>query len=90
MKNTILLASAALTALTFTACDSKQEQARESAVEAKADQLENTADVVRKTGDAKAEALEERAGIDGDPTEKAAEAKADALEEKADAVRETK
>ena len=62
----------ALTALTFAACDSKQEEARKAQLENKADKLEEAAkatksaaagdaQVVKKQGEAEAEALKNEA-----------------------------
>ncbi len=45
-----------MTALSLTACDSKEEQAREKALENRADSLENQAKATEKVGEAKADA----------------------------------
>ena len=69
MKTITLLA---LSALTLAACDSKQEQLRKAELENRADRLEDAAKatkkaadgdaaVVKKEGEAKAEALKEAA-----------------------------
>jgi len=69
MKTLILIS---LGALAFAACDSKQEQARKAELEARADKLEEAAkateknaksdaNVVKKEGEAKAEALKDEA-----------------------------
>jgi hypothetical protein len=54
-----------LTALCFAACDSKQEEVRKAKIENQADKLENaakaTAEVVKKEGEAHAEALKDAA-----------------------------
>ena len=82
----------------FAACDSKQENQREKALEGQADSLENQADATRKAGERKADAIEDtKTNADrgqkeqaADATRKATENKADALENKADATREQK
>jgi len=69
MKNILLIP---LTAFAFAACDSKQEQARKAELEARADKLEEVAKateanaktdatVVKKQGEAQAEALKAEA-----------------------------
>jgi hypothetical protein len=68
-----------LAAFTFAACDSKQEQAREKALERRADNLEDAAKATEKNVDAQADAAK-----------KAADAQADALKKEADRVREQK
>jgi len=78
-KSIIQLIGASAVALFCTACESKQEEAREQNLEQKADQLENAADATRKQGEKMA-----------DSTEKATEGKADAIEKEADKVREQK
>ena len=78
-QSIVTLIGASALALCFTACESEQEEMREYALEQRADNLEETADVVRDRGEA---------GTDA--TEDAAERKADNLEEKADAVRDQK
>jgi hypothetical protein len=71
MKIITLVSLTALT-VTFTACDSKREQAEKAALEAKADKLEDAAkatkdgakgdaEVVKKQGEAQAEALKDAA-----------------------------
>ena len=76
MKTIALLS---LAALTFAACDSKQEQARKAEVEAHADRLEDAAKVTKKGAEADAEV-----------TKKQGEAQAEALKEQADKVRDQK
>ena len=72
--NSILLFSGVLALANFTVgCDSKQEEAREAAVERKADNLEERADKIRENAEAAADKVEN---------------KADALEERADEVRD--
>jgi hypothetical protein len=82
-------------------CDSARENAREDVLEQKADNLEDTADQVRKRGEAAADAKEDRTDAtqsynrsldnkDADTTRRATENRADTLEEKADEVREQK
>lgn len=67
-----ILTILSVAALTFTACDSKQEQARKATLENRADKLEDAAEaskkaaasdakVVKKQGEAQAEALKEEA-----------------------------
>lgn len=69
---TLTIVSLTALALTFTACDSKQEQARKAELESKADKLEDAAkaaehgaksdaEVVKKQGEAQAEALKDAA-----------------------------
>ncbi|HEY1120023.1 MAG TPA: hypothetical protein VGE67_00420, partial [Haloferula sp.] len=53
--------AAATYAFAFTACDSRQEEAREDALEHKADSLEKKADQVRKEGESAADATEDAA-----------------------------
>jgi hypothetical protein len=96
---TLCLVTAAF-ALAFSACDSKQENAREDAVEQKADSMENKADAVRDGAEMKADAIEEQKSTShdhstnatlenqGDATRGAAETSADTLENQADAVRD--
>ena len=75
-----LLSSLALTsALALGACDSKQEQARENALENRADRLEDQAKMTKKAGEA-----------DADATKRAAAAQADALKKAAEQTREQK
>jgi len=67
-----ILAVVSLTALTLTACDSKQEEARKAQLENRADKLEEAAtttknaaegdaEVAKKQGAAQAEALKDEA-----------------------------
>ena len=100
-QNTIMKApiissiiAAATYGFLFTACDSPQEDAREEAVEQKADMLEKEAKAVRSDAEAAAEANEKAAENLRKQAEKAtdmgkedAEARADATEENADAIR---
>ena len=67
MKKVLFLALAAAS-FSFTACDSKKEDAQEQvgenvkeAGEAKADAMENKADMVRDSADAKGEAIQDNA-----------------------------
>ena len=93
---TILLSGVSLLALS--ACDSKEEQRREKALERKADSLEDTAEATREKGEKVADSIERRdPGINAPSTDRAAnsvrtdaERKADALEDAADATREKK
>ena len=66
-------------ALSLTACDSKQEEAREKALENRADSLEDQAKATKKSADANADA-----------TKRAADAQADALKKEAERTREAK
>ena len=98
------LIGASAVALFFTACDSKQENLREDALEQKADGLEKKADMTRDNGEKSADAAEEVADkvrktdeVAADQTEqsaeatrKATEARADALEKEAEKTREQK
>jgi len=103
-KTIVKLISASALALAFTSCDSKQEDAREERLEMKADNIEDTADNLRKDGEKAADMKEERAdairqGNDtaadrvedsADATRKAVEKRADQIENEADAVRDQK
>lgn len=66
-------------AFAFAACDSKQEQAREKALENRADNLEDAAKATKQNANGQAEM-----------TKKSADAQADALKKEADRVREQK
>ena len=106
MKTKSILIATGLSAasLLFVSCDSKQEQAREEALEQKAENLEASADQLRKDGEKVAELKESHADAIRDGREKAAyavensadatreavEKRADELEEEADATREAK
>jgi len=79
MKKVLFLALAAAS-LSFTACESKKEEATEQAAEnveangeAKADAMENQADAVRDSADAKADAMENSADKMAPATETPAE-----------------
>jgi hypothetical protein len=68
MKKVLFLALATAASFSFTACDSKKEDAQEQvgenvkeAGEAKADAMENQADAVRDSADAKGEAIQDGA-----------------------------
>jgi hypothetical protein len=106
MKTTSIatLIGASAIAMLFTACESKQEEAREERLENKADNLEATADQVRKEGEKTADMKEDQADSirknnegaadatenSADATRKTSEGQADALEKEADQVREQK
>ena len=77
MKTPTILAILAVSFLA--ACDSKQEQAREKALESRADSLESQAKATKEAADAQAKA-----------TKDAAAAQAKALEKAADQTREQK
>jgi len=66
-------------ALSLSACDSKQEQAREQVLENRADRIEDQAKATKKAGEA-----------DADATKSAADAQAEALKKEADRTREQK
>ena len=84
--------------LALCACDSKEEQRRERALERKADALEDAAQATRDRGEKTADAIKkEDPGLNAPSTNRAADAvktdaerKADALEDAADATREKK
>jgi hypothetical protein len=57
MKTTTALLLAAGLALGLASCKSEEEQAREAALESKADALESQAKATEKAGEAQAEAL---------------------------------
>ena len=90
----LTLASAVL----LTACDSKEEERREKALERKADTLEESAKTAREQGEKKADRIEgSDPGFNSNATERAAaetrreaERKADELEDAADSAREKK
>lgn len=89
-SNSILLFSGVLALANFTVgCDSKQEDAREAAVERMADNLEERADKVRENAEAAADKVEDKADAmrEGD-TGEMTEASADAVEESADTIRD--
>lgn len=77
MKLIPILSLTALFALS--ACDSKQEQAREKVLENRADNIEDAAKQTEKAADHSADAAK-----------KAADAQADAMKKEADRVREQK
>ena len=76
MKTIIIISVAALT---LTACDSKQEQARKEQLENRANKLEEAADATKKAAAGDAEVLK-----------KQGEAQAEALKKEADRTREAK
>jgi hypothetical protein len=84
--------------LALSACDSKEEQRREKALERKADALEDAAEATREKGDKVSDAIKkDDPGLNAPSTNRAADAvktdaerKADALEDAADATREKK
>ena len=76
MKSMILIS---LVALAFTACDSKQEQARKAELEARADKLDEAA-----------KATEKNAKSDATVVKKEGEANAEALKNEAERTREKK
>jgi uncharacterized lipoprotein YehR (DUF1307 family) len=90
--------TATILAFTLAACDSKQEDKREAALEQKADTMEDKADVVRKQGEATADRIEKQdPGMDSHTTDRTADAaretaekRADQMEDQADRVREQK
>jgi hypothetical protein len=104
INSIITLIAASTLSFAFTACDSKQENARENQLEKKADAMDNHADQVRKAAEAKANSKENTADAikkdakqaadatknDADATRKAGEKKADAIENAADDVRKQK
>lgn len=77
-------------AFALTACDSKQEQAREKALENRADGLEDAAKATKKNVDVQADAAKKNVDVQADAAKKAADAQADALKKEADRVREQK
>lgn len=77
MKTPTILAFSAM--LFLSACDSKQEQAREKALESHADSLESQAKATKEAADAQTKA-----------TKDAADAQAKTLEKAADQTREQK
>lgn len=65
--------------LSLSACDSKQEEAREKGLENRADSLEDQAKITKKAAEA-----------DADAAKRAADAQADALKKEAERTRELK
>lgn len=61
MKSIVTLFGAALLSFGAVSCDSPREDAREDALENKADAQENAADAVRENAEQKADNLEEAA-----------------------------
>ena len=84
MKTTPTLIAAIVLGLVLTACDSKQENAREEALESKADALEEMADKTREGAEAAAESTQTAA----DAIREIGEKRADQLEDTADKARE--
>jgi DNA anti-recombination protein RmuC len=72
-------------ALLLASCESKQEEMREKELEQKAENLESSADQVRKQGEQKADMKES----DADAIRKSSEKAADSTEDSADATRKT-
>ncbi|MES2658149.1 MAG: hypothetical protein V4689_06000 [Verrucomicrobiota bacterium] len=103
-KSIITLIGISTFALAISSCDSKQEDVREERLEMKADNIEATADQLRKDGEKAADMKEENAGAirkssenaadatedSADATRKAVEKRADQLEDAADSVRKQK
>lgn len=92
MKTILLFCTLALP-LVVVSCDSAQEDAREKALENRADALENRADAVKKEGEHQADAIEDAKklnDLNAEATRKEAEAKAEALKKEAEATREQK
>ncbi len=87
-KSIVTLISASAFAFALTSCDSKRENAREDALEQKADSMENTADHVRKNAEAKADMKEEQADAIRKTGKSNVENAADAVENEADRVRD--
>lgn len=77
-------------ALACTGCDSKQEQAREKAVEQRADHMEDQAKAIKDSADKSAEAQKRTVDDQTDAQKKSADAQADALKKEADRTREQK
>lgn len=61
MKHTFLLLVAISLSFPLASCKSKEEQAREKALESQADSLESQADATKDAADAQAEALKKEA-----------------------------
>lgn len=82
-----------ITALAFTACDSKEERARKAALENKADSLEDQAKATKKQADRAADATEDtKKQIDrkADAIKIEGQKEANALKEEAKETREQK
>jgi hypothetical protein len=81
-----VLVGASAIAFCFTACDSKQEQAREEKLEAKADAIDAEADQLRKDSEKAAEMKD----ANTDAIRQDIEKQADQIEDTADDIREKK
>ncbi len=99
--NTTLPILTVTLALGLAACDSKQENMREKAVEQRADNLETQADITKNQAERKADEIEkqgkenatlDKKGADQTATavRKDGDATAEVLKDTADAVRDTK
>jgi 3-oxoacyl-(acyl-carrier-protein) synthase len=68
MKTSLLLSAAAivLSGAFLTSCDSKKEEVRKQSIENKADALENEADLMKKKGEAAADATDRLAALESD------------------------
>lgn len=84
---TLLLPLLAL-GFVFTACDSKQENQREAALERKADAMEDQGDAVKKDANAKADAVDKATDKAPNATEKAGDAQADAIKKDGEAKKD--
>lgn len=74
-----IITLASIAALTFAACDSKQEQARKAELDAQATQLDEASKAAKKNAEAQAEV-----------TKKKGEANAEVLKDEANRVRDQK
>jgi len=74
MKKTITTLAAITLGFGFSACDSKQENARDKAIENKADQLDDKADAVRERSKQDAAAIKDGAEARHENNEKAVDA----------------
>ena len=98
MKPFVYTIAVATMLLSLSACDSRHEEQRKASLENKADNLEDRADMVRDSGEKKADKIEQRdPGLNSQATKDAASAarkdsenKADSLENEADQVRDNK
>jgi hypothetical protein len=89
-KSIITLIGASAISLCFTACDSKEEKARKSALEQKADNLEDQADATRSQGKDAAKAVENEGKQVKKEIKQETEKQADQLEKDAKSVRDQK
>lgn len=84
MNTKIHFALTAVAALSFAACDSKQENRQEAALEQKADALENKADAVENNAEKRADAVESNSSRTSAANKDAADASASSVRKQGD------